>query len=208
MADNGTGTQPPDGGFEVVPSLETDQAAVSTVAPGDEDQYKIAVGLISLWKVLGMTQTEAWRAMHPNDEAVSDGAVQVRCARAIKWFRERYELRWRDLLEMCNLGRFRILHEVESALQATTWCRWRKIEVPDWKARTDARRDMMMMNGITMQADYLKNLALTGKADQKAIEIGPPPETHEQWMEQALKVDAELRKHYQKQPSVEELSAK
>ena len=190
-----------------VPSLETDQEALATVGPDDEDQYKLAVGLISLWKVLGMTQTEAWRAMHPNDADVGDDAVKMRCSRAIKWFRERYELRWRDLLDMCNLGRFRILHEVEMALQATTWCRWRKKEVPDWKARTDARRDMMMMNGITMQTDYLKDLALTGKQDQKAIEAGPPPETHEEWMEMALRVDAELRKHYQKQPSAEEMSA-
>ena len=115
-------------GTQLVPSLETDQEA--TVGLDDEDQYKLAVGLISLWKVLGMTQTQAWRAMHPSDGAMSDGAVQVRCARAIKWFRERYELRWRDLLDMCNLGRFRIIHEVEVALQATIWCRYRKKEVP------------------------------------------------------------------------------
>ena len=190
-----------------VPSLETDQEALADVGPDDEDQYKLAVGLISLWKVLGMTQTEAWRAMHPNDIDVGDDAVKMRCSRAIKWFRERYDLRWRDLLDMCNLGRFRILHEVEMALQATTWCKWRKKEVPDWKTREGARRDMMMMNGITTQTDYLKDLALTGKQDQKAIEAGPPPETHEEWMEQALKVDAELRKHYQKQPTAEELSA-
>ena len=54
-------------GTALVPSLETDQEELATVGPDDEDQYKLAVGLISLWKVLGMTQTEAWRAMHPND---------------------------------------------------------------------------------------------------------------------------------------------
>ena len=130
-------------GTALVPSLETDQEELATVGPDDEDQYKLAVGLISLWKVLGMTQTEAWRAMHPNDADLGDDAVKMRCSRAIKWFRERYELRWRDLLDMCNLGRFRILHEVEAALQATTWCRWRKKEVPDWRTRDgcQARHD-------------------------------------------------------------------
>ncbi|MCY4374463.1 MAG: hypothetical protein OXC31_11870 [Spirochaetaceae bacterium] len=200
MAEEEPGTQAEDGEFTVVPSLADDQEQLVAVPSEDEDSYKLAVGLIALWKVMGMTQAEAWRALHPNDAEVSDDAVKMRSHRAIRWFQERYELRWRDLLEMCNLGRFRILHEVEQALKAVTWCRWRKREVPDWKTREGARRDMMVMNGVTSHGDYLKDLALTGKTEQKAIEVGPPPETHEEWMAMALKVDAELRKHYQKPP--------
>ena len=81
----------------MLPSLTTDQQVVTAVPSEDHVRYKVAVGLIALWKVMGMTQAEAWRALHPGDAELSDGAVKVRAHRHIAWFQERYELRWVNL---------------------------------------------------------------------------------------------------------------
>ena len=125
--------------------------------------------------------------------------------RRLRWYQDRYPLKWLDMLNINHLGRHRLIQEAQAALKATRYDRHLKKEVPDWGTRTDARRDLAIWNGITPQGDFLREIELTGKGggDGKKLDVGPAPATFEEWMKVALQVHETAMKHHQ-QPTAEE----
>ena len=184
----------------------SDKVKASAVAkrPVDlriEVKRNLGAALIALMSFAGMTQTAAWRTLHP-DQTITDMAARDRAARTIAWYTQMYPVSFQQQLDVHHMGRARILQELQKLLKAEKYDRALKRMVPDTKIVDAAVGKLMLLNGITPQGDFLKeaidDVRRHGGGDD--MDTGPEFDTEEAWYERAIKVQKVAEELYEEPP--------
>ena len=186
------------GSKELVPAKAP--AARKAVAERLAEKRNTGAALLALVQFKKISQAEAWRRLHPLATNVTDTQARFRARRLLQWYMTYYPPNFQEALELNHLGRGRILQEMQAALKATKWDKNLKRVVPDWTTRTHARRDLLLLNAITPQGDYLDGAVKDARTKGREIDTGPEFKSPEEWYAMAMKVQAEAEKTYYKQP--------
>ena len=173
-------------------------AARKAVADRLAEKRNTAAALLALVQFQKLSQAEAWRRLHPLQTDVTDTVARFRTRRLLQWYMMHYPPNFQEALELNHLGRGRILQELQAMLKATRYDTGSKQWVPDWRARGEAVKHMLLLNAITPQGDYLDGAIKDARTKDREIDTGPEFKSPEEWYAMAMKVQAEAEKTYAK----------
>ncbi len=105
------------------------------VSPSD-----LGAAIVVLTSYTDMTLAQVWKALHHEDTEIPDVLAAKRAEQVKREYLEHFppSAPFTTLLELNNLGRYRVVQTLQDALLATRWCPHQKKYVPDIEARIGA----------------------------------------------------------------------
>jgi len=100
----------------------------------------LGAAIVVLTSYTDMTPAQVWKALHHEDTDIPDVLATKRAEQVKSAYLERFppSAPFTVLLELNNMGRYRLVQFLQEALLATRWCPHQKKDVPDMEARIGA----------------------------------------------------------------------